>query len=87
MCTDGLGGVCNVVSTESMGVRGRTFPYIPTKGTGMHGFMYMENSMVKMVVRGRTNAYDEYGRYETIRDIGMGIVKKVRKGISYDDAI
>ena len=66
MCTDDLGGACTDVYTESMGVRGRMGMYIPIKGTGVNGFMPMENFTVKMVVRGRTNSYDEYRRYEPI---------------------
>ena len=70
-----------------MGVCGRTCPYVPTKGTGVHGVTSMDNYMVRTVVCGRTNAHYEYGRYEPIREISTYIVGKVRKGVSYDDAL
>ena len=47
----------------------------------------MDNSMVKMFIYGRTNAYDEYRGYEPIREISTDIVGKVRKGVSYDEAL
>ena len=49
------------VSAESVDVRGSTCPYISTKGPGMHGVTSTDNYTVKMVVSGRTKAYDEYG--------------------------
>ena len=36
-----------------------------------------------MVACVRTNVYEEYGSYKTIRYIGTGMLRKVRKGISY----
>ena len=43
--------------------------------------------MVKMVVYGRTNAYNKYRRYEPIWEIGTKVLGKVQKGISYADAL
>ena len=42
---------------------------------------------VKTVVRGIMKAYVEYGSYEPIQEIGMYVVGKVKKGISYVDAL
>ena len=51
--------------------------YISTKGMGLHKVIFTENSTIKMVVRGRTNAYDKYGRYKPKRDIFTNILGKV----------
>ena len=40
---------------------------------------------MKTFVRGRTNAYDDYGRYKPIWDIGTDVVGKVQKRIRYND--
>ena len=47
----------------------------------------MRNSMIKAVVKGRMNAHDEYERYKPKRDIGMEVVRKLRKGISSADVL
>ena len=61
--------------------------YIPTKGTGVNRVTSMADSMVKTFVRGIMNAYDDYRRYEPLRDIGTDVVGKVRKGIRYADTL
>ena len=61
-CTDVFGSVFTDFSTEITGVRGSTCPYILTKYTGVHGVTPTDDSMVKTVVIGRTNAYEKYGR-------------------------
>ena len=71
----------------SMGVNGSTFPYISTKFNCVHGVTSTENSMVKTSIPCRTNVYDEYGRYKPIQDIGTDVVRKIRKGIRYFDAL
>ena len=53
----------------------------------MHIFTSTEESNINTVIRGRTNLYDEYGRYEPIRDIGTDIVGNLRKVIIYADAL
>ena len=45
------------------------------------------NSTVKTVVRGGTNTYDKYGRYEPIQDKGTDVVGKAWKGIIYADSL
>ena len=47
----------------------------------------MEDSTVKTVARGKTNTYDECGKYKPIRNISTEVVGKVRKGISYYDSL
>ena len=47
----------------------------------------MDKSKVKTVLRGRTDAYDKYRRYEPVRDVGTDIVGQVRKGVRYDDSL
>ena len=54
---------------------------------GVHGVTSIDNSMVKTVVRSRTNAYDKYRRYKPIQDICTDVVGNVWKGISYADAL
>ena len=75
------------VSAENAGVPGSTCPYISTKGMGMHGITPTDESKVKTYICVRTDAYDKYGRYKPVRDMGMDVVEKVRKGISYADAL
>ena len=75
------------ISTYSKGVHGILLPYIFSKVPGVHIVTSTDESEVKTVVCGRTNVYDKCGRYKPIQDIGTDIVKKVRKGISYDDAL
>ena len=60
-----------------------------TKGTGVHVFTFMEKSKIKTFVCGRMKVYDKYGRYElqTYTGKGTDVVVKVRKGISYADAL
>ena len=87
MCTDDLGSARTDVSTESIGVRGSTCPWIYIKGAVVRGVTSTDDSTVKMVIHGRTNTYGEYRRYEPIYDIGTDVVWKVRKGIRYDDAL
>ena len=84
-CTDDLRSARTEVSTASTVVRRIMCLYIPTKSAAMHGVTSTGGSTVKTVVRGRTNAYDEYGRYKPIRDIGTDVVGKVWKGIRYAD--
>ena len=77
--------MCTDVSTDGTGLHGSTCPYISTKVTGAHVVTSTEKYKLKTCVHGSTNMYDEYGRYKPIRDIGMEVVGKVRKGISYAD--
>ena len=93
MFTDIRGSMCADVSTESMGiynaitiVQGIMGPYISTKGNGMHEGTSTEVSIVKAVVKKRTNVYEKYGGWKTKHDIGTDALGKLRKGISYDDA-
>ena len=78
---------CKDVSDENMGLHRRKCLYISTKGTGMRVVTPTDESKVKTFVRSRTDAYDEYGRYEPIQDIGPDILGKVQKGIRYADAL
>ena len=78
---------CTDVSTEITGVHGSIFPYISTKYTDMYGVMSTEVSIEKTAVQGITNAYDNYGRYETKRDIDTDVLGKVQKGIRYTGAL
>ena len=86
-CTYERGSKCMDVYTDSMGVHGSTCSYISTKRTGVHGGTSTDDSTVNTVVQRRTNAYDKYGRYEPKRDIGTDTVQKVRKGISFAEAL
>ena len=86
-CMYARGSTCTEVSTESMGVHGSTRPSIPTKYTGVHRVMCTNDSMIKAVVRGRTNAYGKYGRYKPKWYIGTDVLGKVQKGIIYADAL
>ena len=81
------GSACTEVSTESMGVQGSTCLYISTEGMGAYGVTYTDDSMVNTAVRGRTDAYEKYGRYKPKWDIGADVVGKICKGISYADAL
>ena len=87
MCTDDIGSACTEVSNESTEVCGSMCPYLPNKRTGVNGVTSTDDSLVKTVVRGRTNVYDKYGRYKLIGYIGTGIVGKVQKGIRYADSL
>ena len=58
-----------------------------TKVTVMHVITPTDESKVKTYICVRTDAYDKYGRYKPVRDMGMDVVEKVRKGISYADAL
>ena len=78
---------CMDVSADNTSMSRNTCPYISTKGTGMHVVTSTYESKVNMFVFGRTDAYYNYGRYKPIWDIGTDVVGKVRKGISYDDAL
>ena len=86
-CTEDCVTACMDFSTEITGVHGSICLYISTKVMGFHGFMSTEKSTVKTAVCGRTNSYNKYRRYKPIRDIGMDVVCKLRKGIIYDDAL
>ena len=54
---------------------------------GVHGVTSTDDYTVNVSVQRRRNAYDRYGRYESKRGIGTDVVWKVRKGISYSDAL
>ena len=75
------------ISGENAGVHGSMYPYIYTRSTGVHIVTPMDKSKVKTVLRGRTDAYDNYRRYEPVRDVGTDIVGQVRKGVIYDDSL
>ena len=64
--TEDCASVCANVSTDSTGVHGSTCSYISTKGVGVHIVTSTDESNVKLVVRGRTNAYEECRRYKPI---------------------
>ena len=87
MSKDACGSVYMDVSTASKGMTGRTCLYIYTKGTCVHIVMSMVNSTVKIIVRGRTNAYGKCWRYKYKQDIGTDLIGKVWKGIIYTDAL
>ena len=87
MYTDARRSIHTDVSTDSMGMHGSTCPYITTKYTVIHGVTYMDDSMIKAVVRGRMTAYGKFGRYKPKWDIGTDVVGKICKGISYADAL
>ena len=53
----------------------------------MHVVTSTDESKVNTFVRGITDAYYNYGGYEPIWEIGKDLVGKVRKGISYADAL
>ena len=53
----------------------------------MHVVTSTDESKVNTFVCGRTDAYYNYGRYKLIWDIGMDVLGKARKGISYADAL
>ena len=57
-CTDISADITGLF-TESMGTHESTCPYISTKGTGANGGTSTDISMVKTVVRRRTNTYDK----------------------------
>ena len=61
--------------------------YISTEGICMHRVTSTGNYTVKTVIQERTNEYYRYRRYETKRYIGTDVLGKVRKGISYADAL
>ena len=85
--TDDCGSTCTDVSTDITGVHGIMCQYTYTKGTGVQGVTSMDDSTVNTSVRDITNTYGEYIICEPIRDIGMYVVGKIQKGISYDDAL
>ena len=74
-------------STDGTGVHRSTCPYISTKDTSVHVVTSIDESKVNTFVCGRTDAYYNYGRYKLIWDIGMDVLGKARKGISYADAL
>ena len=49
----------------------------------MHVVMSKEKSKVKMFIRGITDVYDKYWRYNSIQNKGKDVVGKVQKKISY----
>ena len=86
-CTDARGSACTDIYTESTVMHRSMCPYISTEGMGVHEVTSTDDYTVNVAVQVRRNAYDRYGRYETKRDIGTDVVGKVRKGISYADAL
>ena len=87
MCTDAYRSTCTEVSTESMGVYGITCQYIYNKDTSVHRVTSMDDSAIKMTVQGKTNTYGEYGRDKPKHYIGMDVVGKVQKVVSYVDSV
>ena len=61
-CTEDRVSACTDISTDNTGMHIITCPYIFTKDTDVHVVMSTDKSKLKMVVRIRMNAYDEYGR-------------------------
>ena len=57
------------VSNDSTGLHRSTCPYISTKDTGVQVFTYTDESKVKTVLCGRTDAYYEYERNEPMKYI------------------
>ena len=53
----------------------------------MHVGTYTDVSTGKRVVKEIMNSYDKYGGYKPKQGIGADVVGKVRKGLSYDDAL
>ena len=101
-CTDAQGSTCTdvstdstVVYTDSTGVYRSPFPYIYTKGMGLHGGMSKDVFTGRTVLRGRTCVYDEYGMHGPIRlsiepvwkHVSTDAVGKVQKGFSYNDTL
>ena len=86
-CTVDCVIACMYVSADNTSMIRNMCPYISTKGTGMHVVTSTDESKVNTFVRGRTDAYSNYSTYKPIWDIGTDVVGKVRKGISYADAL
>ena len=86
-CTDARGRACTDIYTETAVMHRSTWLYISTEGMGVHGVTYTYYYTVNVAVQGRRNVYDRYGRYETKQNIGTNVVWKLRKGISYVDAL
>ena len=78
---------CTDVYAENTGMHGITCPYIYTKGTCVHVVTPIDKSKVNKFIHGRTDAYDECGSYDPVWDKGTDVVGKVRKEISYADAL
>ena len=53
----------------------------------MHRVTSMDKSRLKTIVRGKNSAHNKYVRYKPIWEIGTDVVGKVRKVISYNDAL
>ena len=79
--------MCMEVSTDSTGVHRSTCPYNCNKDTVVHVVTSTEKYKVKTFICSRMNTYAKYGRYKPIQDIGPDVLGKVRKGISYGDAL
>ena len=75
------------VSAENTDLHRSTCPYISTKVTSMHVLMSKNETKVKTFIYGSTDAYDNYGKYELIQEIGEDVVYKVQKGIRYANAL
>ena len=86
-CTGDCMIACMDVSDDNTSMSRNMCPYISTTGTGMHIVTSTDESKVNMFVRGRTDAYCNYGRYKPIWGIGTDTLGKARKGISYADAL
>ena len=93
-CTDAQGSTCTDVYTditgiynENTGLHRRKCQDISTKCMGVNRGTSADISTENKFVQGRTCAYDKYGMHGTRRDIGTYTVGKVRKGMSYTDAI
>ena len=86
-CTEDCVSAYTYVYTDITGVHGSMCTFIYTKCTDVHVVISTDKSNIKTVIV-RANAYDEYGRYKPLRDIGTDVVwGKVRKGIRYVDAL
>ena len=68
------------VYTESTGMHRSTCTYISTKGMDVYRVTSMDESTVKMVVRGRKNVYDKYMKYKPIWYIVTDVVGTGKEG-------
>ena len=86
-CKEDNVSACIDVSTDNKGVYRSMCPYISTKGTGAYLVTSMDKSKVNTFACRRTGTYEKYRRYKPIWDIGTDAVGKLRKEISYADAL